>query len=492
MAVEHSGGHVQRVTVSVDRRIGGAARDDIVATLRLVLSTVGFAWEEVDPDASPPADLAVAVRPGSRGRVTVPVDLDRWTSPGSWRLAGVADVGGWTVPWYEGEDRPTRVVVCDGSQAVVARDVLFDVFWQATGQDEQHADRNQHGHVIWRPEREADGAARRVPVASALITRLGDVLAAATGITPTPKWPGGARAAACLTHDVDYPEVIRWLEPARMMARFGPRGLGPALQVLRGTRTHWHFSSWMNLECTHGVLSAFYFVPRQGSLVEYARGTPDSFYDVTAPGFRALLRHLDTEGWEVGIHASYRAYESRDRFRAEKERLEVDGGVHVVGCRHHYWHTNPTDPEETLAIHQDIGLEYDSSLAHDRYLGWRRGLCTPYQPYDARRHRQLTLVELPPAWMDDHLFGHQRLNPGDPHDLLDGLLGTTIEHGGCLTVDVHEYVFDDVLFPGRRRLYEWLVRRLVDRGDVWVALPREVARHWRDRSDHLARQSVGL
>lgn len=483
---------MQRIRVAIDDRLQGAVRTDLIATVRLVLTTAGFPWQEVGSGDPDPVDLAVSTDPGAGGRVVVRVDPARWEAPASRRLVDVAELGGWMVPRYAGEERPARIVTTDGDRTVVHRDVLFDVFWQATGQDERNANRNRHGHVIWAQEREADDALRRVPLASALITALGGLLAAVTGIPPVPKWPDGYRAAACLTHDVDYPEVIRWLEPARILARFGSRGLVPALQVLGGRRTHWHFSSWMNLECTHRMVSAFYFVPRQGSLAEYARGTPDSFYDVTSPGFRALAQHLDAEGWEVGLHASYRAWESRDRFRAEKARLEAAAGVPVVGCRHHYWHTNPTDPEQTLGIHQDIGLEYDSSLAHDRYLGWRRGLCTPYQPYDATRHRQLSLVELPPAWMDDHLFGHRSLNPGDPHDLLAHLLDTTVDHGGCLVVDVHEYVFDDVLYPGRRRLYEWLVRRLADRSDVWVALPRDVARHWRTRSDFLARQSVGL
>jgi hypothetical protein len=94
--------------------------------------------------------------------------------------------------------------------------------------------------------------------------------------------------------------------------------------------------------------------------------------------------------------------------------------------------------------------------------------------------------------MDDHLFGQRADNPGDRRSLLRGLVETTAHQGGLLLVDVHEYVYDDALFPGWAATYRELWEHLFARGDVWFATPGAIATHWADRQAMLERASVGL
>jgi hypothetical protein len=177
---------------------------------------------------------------------------------------------------------------------------------------------------------------------------------------------------------------------------------------------------------------------------------------------------------------------------AEKRRLEEACGEPVVGNRHHYWHLNPRDLEDTLLIHEQIGLQYDSSLIHERYLGWRRGLSQPFFPFHQAERRELKTLQISTAWMDDQLFGHKVHNPGDGWTSLRTLADQAAAVGGCLLIDIHDYVFDDTCFPGWTGLYRRLWEYLLERGDFWFATPAEIAEHWSTRYNALVQASLGL
>jgi hypothetical protein len=313
---------------------------------------------------------------------------------------------------------------------------------------------------------------------------------------PVPRWPGGATWAAAASHDVDYPEVLRWLEPLRIASRLGRHAAAPALQVVRGARHHWHFESWMRAERRLGLRSAFYFTARKGSLVRYALGTPDPFYDVTAPRFRELFKRIESEGFEIGLHASYRAGENRRKLADEKQVMEGVLGHRLGGNRHHYWRLEPGNPERTLAMHAEVGLDYDCSLALEHHLGWRRGHSWPFRPYSPDLGAGIDTLQLCTAWMDDQVFSHGPINmirsDSEREDRLGQLIETAAASGGLLVTDVHEYVYDEVLFPGWLATYERFWEAVQSHADVWVASPAEIARHWSNRAARIEERSEGF
>lgn len=489
--VEYDGArrHLRRVSVAVDPRLA-AARPEIHWTLRLLLAGAGFGWQEV-PLGTADCDLAyVASGQETHARVQIRADLDRWTSPSAFHLEAVYRDGEWLLPMFQGERSEPGLVRTVGGRLRSERDVLFDIFWLATGQQERGWPLDKRGHF------EPDPAFPREVfdegLASHIGARLEEALAEGGRSEPLPRWPGGARAAACMSHDVDYPEVVRWLEPLRIVRRGGFRSAGPALDVLLGRRTHWHFGSWMDLEERYGVRSAFYFASRQGHLVTYALGTPDPMYDVGSTRFARLFDELAERGFEIGLHASYRACERSDGIATEKAALERAAHREVVGCRHHYWRLRPHDPESTLLQHEQAGLAYDTSLAHERFLGWRRGVSWPFFPFHQEQRRELATLQLSPAWMDDQLFGYRTHNPGERIELLRALVDRVVAQRGCFVVDIHEYVFDDELFPGWSRTYRDLLEHLTERSDVWIETPARVAAHWARRHELIVEHSRGL
>ncbi|MGH9816144.1 MAG: GNAT family N-acetyltransferase, partial [Candidatus Acidiferrales bacterium] len=303
--------------------------------------------------------------------------------------------------------------------------------------------------------------------------------------------PDGVGAAFVFSHDVDYPEMIRPIEFLRVLAgrTHAPRRV--LAGVVSGANHFWRFRDWVKLAQRYGARPAFYFSARRGSLAQYAAGTPDCLYDIRSPRFRELFRYLRDEGCEIGLHASYHAFQDAQQLRREKESLEEAAGVRVEGGRHHYWRLNPQAPHETLAHHQQMGMTYDSSLAFEFYPGFRRGVCHPFRPFDPRTRRELDIIELPPTWMDDHFDRRLAKNgiadPSAPEAevaertraharrLLDAVRAT----GGIAVVDYHVRGMNADFFP---RYGPWLARFAAQHFDSTLSFttPRDLGRQYRE------------
>jgi len=467
-------------------------RPEITYTWRTLLTGMGYGWQELPWNASA-VTIAYAADPLQvpSAQIVIHAQPERWTNPQQVRLIGHTQCHGYTLPRLEGDTPRAYPQVVNGSLHIV-NDPIFAAFWLISGYEEDQYPTLKHGYRDLSGSPMLTAGLLRRGLASAIGCWLTDMLQRCGLPRGLPRWPNGAMLAASCGHDVDYPEIVRWLEPLRILHRQGIRGLRAAFDVVRGRRNHWHFHSWMALEEQLGTRSAFYFVARQGSLLEYATGRPDPFYDVQAPHFRQLFRELSTAGWEIGLHASYLAYTNYNILAAERERLATASGQPIEGNRHHYWHLDPYQPEQTLLMHEQVGFQYDASLTHNRYLGWRRSSTWPFFPWHRKLRRAIRTLQLPTSWMDDHLFGQKQYNPGERHGLLDELRDTVTQQGGLLLVDVHDYVYDDTLFPGWAATYRALWEDLAARGRVWFATPAAIARHWITRANQLAAVSTGL
>jgi len=411
------------VRIAIDPLLMQRFGPEICWAWRFLLMGMGVPWHEVALGEACDIAYVSDLARGRRAWLCLRGELLRWEHRHDVRLHRLSRGGPWRFPIYDGEAEPPSLPPCSPANGTVVcpRDIIFDAFWLATGQEEQGWVKNRHGHYDLRGTAFHREQVLRLAVASGLGCWLEEALGHLGFSERVPRWPGGKKASACLTHDVDYPGAVRWLEPLRVLRRQGLSGWRAAIAVLTGARRHWHFSSWVDMEKRFGVRSAFYFVPRQGSVLRYALGTPDPFYDIRAEKFRQLFRFLAAEGCEIGMHASYRASESRERLASEKRLLEDVSGQPIVGNRHHYWHLDPSDPEATLSLHERVNLRYDMSLGHDRYVGWRRGTTWPLFPFHQRERRELRTLQVATAWMDGQLFRSPDHPPGERLEILQDL-----------------------------------------------------------------------
>jgi len=482
-----------RIRIAIDPQLKKRYGPEISWAWRLLLSGMGFYWQEVSLNHST-LDIAYVTNfaHANHARVCMLANLQAWENMTNYRLHSLDYFDDWSYPIYQNEDSCFPPIYIFNSALVCQRDFIFDVYWLATGQEEKYCQKNKHGHIILDKMIFSEKKALRLALASCIGFNLQNILLELGFPKPIPRWPLGKCAAACVGHDVDYPEIVKWLEPLRVLLRQGFNGFQTAIGVLKGKKKHWHFSSWIQMEKILNIRSAFYFVARQGSLFEYITGTPDPFYDIRSKHFRQLFDFLNEMNFEICLHASYFAYKSKEKFSAEKKLLEEVCGQKICGNRHHYFHLDPNDLESTLFMHEQIGLKYDTSLSHERYVGWRRGLTWPFFPFHQGKRKELKTLQIPTAWMDDHLFGYKNCNPGNRVQILRALVDKTAEQGGCLLVDVHQYVYDEDLFPGWTKTYQDLLEYVTARSDFWIDTPGRIADHWIDRYASILEASYGL
>lgn len=278
--------------------------------------------------------------------------------------------------------------------------------------------------------------------------------------------------ALCLTHDIDRPyKSIRGLYYA-----LRERRLSHLWDVLPGRNPYWQFDTIARLEDARGVRSAFYVLNEPHILRKGLRAlfSPGDWvqhlgrYDLDDRALFEVLRELADDGWEIGLHGSYRSRSDVDRLEEEKRTLEDRVGTTVVGGRQHYLRL---DVPETWRLHKRIGLKYDSSLGSSREYGFRHGY-RPIRPFDDE------FVVFPLTIMDAALP-----DPGTNFEaawsVCEALLEEAAANEAVMTVLWHPRFFSQSDFPGYRRLYGRLLDRALEMG-AWVGPPRDCLRELDD------------
>lgn len=442
------------IRVAIDRAAAASA-PEVSYVIRTLLTTAGYPWIIEWADTSnEPVDIAYGRRAWDRATVRIPAVSWPFLSAPTMEPVSSAPHAG--IPLLTFPEEPSAPVMSNASEILeFPVDLLFNAYWWLSGAREPTYERDRRDNlnlgssVILR-----DGLLSRpiVSLAASLLrehfTRLGQP-------PHRPGWTsGGAEAAFSFTHDVDYPEIIRWIEAPRMLAHHGFGGTRLAIDILAGKSHYWTFREWIDFEREFGTRPTFYFMARQGSLLQYLAGTPDDFYDIGSARFAALFKELRDAGCEIGLHASYHAHRSGEQLRRERVRVEELAQVTGIGNRHHYWHLDPDDPNETLRRHEDAGLAYDSSLEFECYPGFRRGICHPFRVYHPGLRRELTVPQLPPAWMDDQFDRRLTVNRiANPDEAARRLLDVVRSTGGVAIVDYHSRGMNQEVYP---RYGRWL------------------------------------
>jgi hypothetical protein len=308
---------------------------------------------------------------------------------------------------------------------------------------------------------------------------------------PIPLWPSNKKYAVALSHDVDYPEMIRWIELLRYLGKYKLSAkLAKIIDLLTGNENFWKFEDWVRLENRYGLKSAMYFCGAKGSLLRYFLKAPDPFYDVRRDEFKRVLNYLIQKSFEVGMHSSYLAYQSIDRFLEEKKTLEESLGSPIFGNRHHYWHMNPDNPSETAVMHEALDLVYDSSVCFAKRSGFRFGICSPFHLYDPIRQQEVGVLELPPSLMDDHLFKYFRLSYfSKPKFEIDALIDSVKGCAGLFFVDYHVRGFNETFYPKWRASYEYILKKLDVDGGFYSDTPLNIAKFWKKREEDILGES---
>ena len=233
-------------------------------------------------------------------------------------------------------------------------------------------------------------------------------------------WPGGARCAVVLTHDVE-----------------GPAGIENVMRVIDVERRHGFVSSW-------NFVAEWYDIP-------------DGLFD-----------ELRAAGCEIGVHGirhDGRLFSSRAHFEAALPQIaEYARRWGAVGFRSPATHRNA----DWMA---ELPVAYDSSFPDTDPFEPQAGGCCSILPF-----RFGDVVELPITLVQDHTLWEILREPG-----IDRWVEKAVwihRHHGLINIIVHP---DYVLEQERLDRYEAFLAHLAGLDDAWRALPRDVAAWWRER-----------
>lgn len=175
------------------------------------------------------------------------------------------------------------------------------------------------------------------------------------------EWKGSAPYALCLSHDVD--RISKQWYHYLFYSRFGLKEQVISFkQKSRGYEPYYNFYKIAELEMTYGAKSTFLF------LNESHKELSTNFigrYSIRDEKVISVIKWLDSQGFDIGLHGSYYSYNNEELLRHEKKVLEEILGHEVVSTRQHFLNKDAT----TFEIQNRIGLKYDSTIGNKNTTG---------------------------------------------------------------------------------------------------------------------------
>lgn len=261
----------------------------------------------------------------------------------------------------------------------------------------------------------------------------------------------------CLTHDVD--RVRKTYQYFTHTAKYLLHG-----QVKRAFRSlarlfikrspYWGFDEVIDIENRYGVKSTFFFLNESAKtkwfdLSSYRISL--GRYSIENRKVQKVIRYLDQNGWEIGVHGSFYSYNNLALLKAEKDDLEAIVGHDVIGIRQH----NLNFMEDTWKLQEVAGYKYDSTWGFNFEIGFKEGHVKPFQPLANSQ-----FVEIPMNIMDSSFE-----NTKDHWNKLEEILTEIDKQDAYFVLNFHTNNYDEVDFPNYKnnyiRLIELLQRRNV-------------------------------
>jgi hypothetical protein len=238
-------------------------------------------------------------------------------------------------------------------------------------------------------------------------------------------WPEGFPSCVAITHDVET------------------------------TRGRDFCSALMDLDESFGIKSSFQLIPER----RYSLG-------------RSFLESIRSRGFEVNVHDlnhDGQLFASKSQFLERVRRINQHARAFgALGFRSGALYRN-------LDWYEALDFSYEMSVPNTARLDPQRGGCCTTMPYFVG-----DIVEIPLTTTQDysllHILGDYSMQ------LWRQQLEIIGKGHGIATFNIHpDYVID----PEARRVYVHLLQHIVrlrSEGKIWLALPRDVDRWWRNRA----------
>lgn len=214
------------------------------------------------------------------------------------------------------------------------------------------------------------------------------------------------------------------------------------------------FDYLMNISENTGLKSHF-FLMGQGT------SRYDNNYRVNGQPLKEIIRKIKSRGHDIGLHATYNAYNDRDQFCAEKIDIEKRAGMPVKTGRQHYLRF---EAPMTWQVWENNGMEWDSTLSYADREGFRCGTCYEYSVFNFLTREKLKLKEKPLIVMDGSFVTYQpEITPLDMQLKIQALVDKCRKYKGTFVFLWHNSSFNTDEWRPFQSVYEDIIMRNMGR-----------------------------
>ncbi len=298
-------------------------------------------------------------------------------------------------------------------------------------------------------------------------------------LKPFPLYPKKYKSVIILSHDVDEPfryAIIKDFKnrfsnlESKNKIKYCWLSIRKKLRsiILKGEDTYLNFEQIIKEEMKYGFNSTFFFTSKS-KFDEKSNFDYDNSYDVSWDEFQNIFKLINKEGFEVSLHSSYNSRLELSNFISEKNRLEKYAKRKILGNRQHFWNLGH-QTKNTLKMHQEAGLKYDSSLAFNDSPGFRNNVALPYYPFNKLDNNPIKTLQIPNFIMDTNLISNNTILEENILEKAVFLIEKIEESKGVASLNWHVRM----AYPNDPKLaiygstYIAILKHLSSKKDIWV------------------------
>lgn len=284
-----------------------------------------------------------------------------------------------------------------------------------------------------------------------------------------PQYPDNKKFALCLTHDIDtlYDNLSN-----TQLIRSGVKGVltlnlkqikKVLISVRKEINPNFHISETLKYGNKYNAKSSFYFLSLASNETDYN-------YDILK--IPEVFDEISKNNGEIGLHGGHLAYNNISKIKQERDKLEAAIGKPINGYRNHYLHF---DTPLTWEYLNDLNFKYDTTYGYADCVGFRNGMCHPFNPYSLKKNTFLNVFEVPLIIMDCTLWGYMRLNENEQLIICKKLIDKVKQNSGAVSLLWH-----NTQMQGHEgQLYNSILKYAYEEG-AWLPTVNEVVDFWKE------------
>jgi hypothetical protein len=118
------------------------------------------------------------------------------------------------------------------------------------------------------------------------------------------------------------------------------------------------------------------------------------------------VKAMLADGFQFGLHGSYKSATSSSLLLEEKTTLEETIGSHINKTRQHWLNY---EERVTPAAHSKL-FEIDATIGWNDEIGFRAGCASLYHPFNHQEQKAFNHMEIPLVIMDSTIYDYSSLN----------------------------------------------------------------------------------